>query len=178
MALSPAKAVRHTSAGNARLALQRRVNNRHARLQNNTKYISMEIQGRIIAVLEKRSGVAKSTGNPWATQDYVLETHEQYPHRMVFNVFGEDKISQYNLQVGEEVNVSFDINAREFNGRWYNDIRAWNVVRAQPVDPAVGIMPPAGAPFPPPQAAAPAAPAAAPQDPFGSAPDSNSDLPF
>jgi hypothetical protein len=48
---------------------------------------------------------------------------------MCFNVFGADKISQFNIQAGEEMTVSFDINAREYNGRWYNDIRAWRVER-------------------------------------------------
>ncbi len=61
---APHKAVRHTSAGNARLALQRRVNNRHARLQNNTKYISMEIQGRIIARARKALRRSQVHGQP------------------------------------------------------------------------------------------------------------------
>ena len=101
----------------------------------------MEITGKIIAVLPERGGVSK-TGNEWKTQEYVIETHEQYPRKICFNVFGADKISQFNIQVGEEMTVSFDINAREYNGRWYNDIRAWRVERgapaAAPVDaPAV-----------------------------------------
>ena len=89
----------------------------------------MDITGRIIAVMEKRSGQSQRSGNAWASQDYVIETLEQYPRRCVFNVFGEDKINEYNLQIGSEVTVSFDINAREYNGRWYNDIRAWRVER-------------------------------------------------
>ena len=60
-------------------------------------------------------------------QEYVLETHEQYPKKLCFNVFGADKIAQFNIQAGDELTVSFDINAREYNGRWYNDIRAWRV---------------------------------------------------
>lgn len=92
----------------------------------------MEITGKIIAVLPERGGISK-TGNEWKTQEYVLETHEQYPRRMCFNVFGADKISQFNIQAGEEMTVSFDINAREYQGRWYNDIRAWRVERGGPV---------------------------------------------
>lgn len=87
----------------------------------------MEITGKIIAALEPRQGTAKSTGNPWMTQDFVIETQEQYPRRMAFNVFGEDKLKQFNIQVGQFYTVNFDINAREYNGRWYNDIRAWRV---------------------------------------------------
>jgi hypothetical protein len=88
----------------------------------------MDITGRIIAVMEKRSGQSQRSGNAWASQDYVIETLEQYPRRCVFNVFGEDKINEYNLQIGAEVTVSFDINAREYNGRWYNDIEAYGIV--------------------------------------------------
>ncbi len=88
----------------------------------------MEITGKIIAVLPERGGIGK-TGNEWKMQEYVLETHEQYPRKMCFNVFGADKIAQFNIQAGEEMTVSFDINAREYNGRWYNDIRAWRVER-------------------------------------------------
>ena len=100
----------------------------------------MEITGKIIAVLPERGGVSK-TGNEWKTQEYVIETHEQYPRKMCFNVFGADKIAQFNIQAGEEMTVSFDINAREYNGRWYNDIRAWRVERG--VAPAAAEFAPA-----------------------------------
>ena len=88
----------------------------------------MEITGKIIAVLPERGGVSK-TGNEWKTQEYVIETHEQYPKKVCFNVFGADKIAQFNIQAGDEMTVSFDINARDYQGRWYNDIRAWKVER-------------------------------------------------
>ena len=89
---------------------------------------TMEITGKIIAVLQERGGVSK-TGNEWKMQEYVLETHEQFPKKLCFNVFGADKIAAFNIQAGDELTVSFDINAREYNGRWYNDIRAWRVER-------------------------------------------------
>jgi hypothetical protein len=61
---------------------------------------------------------------------YVLETtNDRFPRKMVFEVFGADKLQQFNIQVGEMVRVSFDIDAREYQGRWYNSIRAWNVDR-------------------------------------------------
>ena len=96
---------------------------------------TMEITGKIIAVLPERGGIAK-TGNEWKMQEYVLETHEQYPKKLCFNVFGADKIAQFNIQAGDELTVSFDINAREYNGRWYNDIRAWRVERGAAPAPA------------------------------------------
>lgn len=88
----------------------------------------MELTGKIIAVLPAKEGVSKA-GNPWMTQEYVLETHDQYPRKMCFNLFGADKINQFNIQIGEELTVSFDIDCREWQGRWFNDIRAWKVER-------------------------------------------------
>ena len=104
----------------------------------------MEITGKIIAVLPERGGISK-TGNEWKTQEYVIETHEQYPRKVCFNVFGADKIAQFNIQAGEEMTVSFDINAREYNGRWFNDIRAWRVERGVAPAPA-GFAPATNAP--------------------------------
>ena len=139
----------------------------------------MEFTGRIIKVLDQRAGVSSRTGNPWKMQDFVIEeTVGQFPKRMVFNVFGEENLNRFNIQEGQELTVSFDINAREYNGRWYNDVRVWNVVAAaaaQPVaatQPAVAAQP--AAPFPP----ADQAPAAPAQNAFEAAPDESSDLPF
>ena len=121
--------------------------------------------------------------NPWKMQDYVIETHEQYPRKMAFTVFGEDKINQFNIQMGEEINVFFDINGREYNGRWYNDIRAWRVDRVvpgqqpNPADPAAAAqaVPNGAQAFQ--QAPAPA-PTVAPAPTFSAQEDSTSDLPF
>ena len=88
-----------------------------------------EITGKIIAVLPTKSGTS-ARGTQWSSQTAVIETHEQYPKRVAFDVLG-DRIAEFNLQVGEEVTVSFDINAREFNGKWFNSVNAWNVVRKQ-----------------------------------------------
>lgn len=127
----------------------------------------MELAGKVIAVLEPRGGVSKN-GNEWKVQEYVIETHDQYPRRMCFDVFGADKIQQFNIQVGEELNVFFDIDAREWQGRWFNSIRAWKVER---VNADAQQMPPMDAPFPLLNAAP-----AAPVD-FSSS-DEKDDLPF
>ena len=105
----------------------------------------MELSGKVIAVLEPRGGVSK-TGNAWKVQEYVIETHDQYPRKMCFDVFGEDKINQFNIQVGEELTVHFDIDAREWQGRWFNSIRAWKVDRVQAEQP---LPPMSDVPFPP-----------------------------
>ena len=90
----------------------------------------MEIEGKIIVVLPAREGVS-ARGTQWKSQDYVLETHEQYPRKCCFSVFGSDKISLFNIQSGEELRVSFDIDAHEYNGKWYNQINAWKVEQVQ-----------------------------------------------
>lgn len=89
----------------------------------------MEISGKIIWASEPRSGVSQRTGSAWKSQDFVIETHEQYPKRCVFGVFGEDRLKEFNINVGDELTVSFDIDAHEYQGRWFNNLRAWRVQR-------------------------------------------------
>ena len=96
----------------------------------------MEIQGKIIAVLQTRSGTS-ARGTQWSSQTAVIETQEQYPKKLAFDVIN-DKIDQFNIQVGEFLTVQFDINAREYNGRWFNSINAWNVIRQTQQAPAQG----------------------------------------
>lgn len=85
----------------------------------------MELTGKIIAALPPRQGT--SARGEWKSQEYVIETHDQYPKKCVFQVFGADRISNFNIQVGAELTVSFDIDAHEYNGRWFNQINAWKV---------------------------------------------------
>ena len=84
----------------------------------------MEIVGKIIQVLPLQSGTSSRTGNSWQVQSYVLETQEQYPRKVCFEIFGEDKIKNNPCNIDDLVTVSFDIESREFNGRWYTSIRA------------------------------------------------------
>jgi hypothetical protein len=120
----------------------------------------MDLTGKIIAVLPANSGVSARTGNSWMSQDYVIEVPGQYPKKCVFRVFGEDRIKQFNIQMGEDITVSFDIDAHEFNGRWFNDVRAFNVTRgaapmaAAPMAAAPDAASMATAPFPPAQESA------------------------
>lgn len=62
-------------------------------------------------------------------QEYVLEVTGVYVTKCLFSVFGEDRIKLFNIHEGDNLTIHFDIDAREFNGRWYNDIRAYNVTR-------------------------------------------------
>ena len=89
----------------------------------------MEITGKIVVVMPAREGVSQSSGNPWKSQEYVIETQEMHPKKCCFNVFGAEKIQQFNIQLGEMLTVSIEINANEYQGRWYNKINAWQVQR-------------------------------------------------
>ena len=88
----------------------------------------MEVTGRIIQVLPEVGGISKA-GNEWKKQEYVLETHDQYPRKICFQIFGADRIAQAAIQPGEELTVSFDIDSREYQGRWFTSINAWKVER-------------------------------------------------
>ena len=87
----------------------------------------MEISGKIIQVLPEQGGVSKTSGKEWKMQAYVLETQEQFPRKVHFEVFGEDRIKANPCQLDDIVTVSFDIESREFNGRWYTSVRAWKI---------------------------------------------------
>ena len=138
----------------------------------------MDLSGKIIQVLEERSGQSQRTGSEWKVATYVIETvNEQYPRKMVFEVFGVDRIASFNIQAGQLLTVSFDIDAHEYNGRWYNTIRAWRVVPYDPNAPVAPQTPATGFTAP----ATPVATAPAPQAPApaaDTAPQPTDDLPF
>ena len=110
----------------------------------------MEIQGKVIAVLPERSGISQR--GEWRSQTYVIETQEQYPKKMTFDVFGGDRIVNFGIHLGEVINVSFDIDAHEYQGRYFNQIRAWNVTKVSQqaaAQASAGVAQPA-APYTPP----------------------------
>lgn len=122
----------------------------------------MEIKGRIIHVLPLQEGVSKA-GNPWKKQEYVLETTDQYPKKVCFDLFGE-KADQYRAEIGDDVTLSFDIESREYNGRWFTSIRGWKLeknVAGEAVPPMADV-----------------APMVSDIPPFPAASDNNDDLPF
>lgn len=131
----------------------------------------MEITGRIIEVLPERSGM--SARGEWKSQSFVIETHDQYPRKMVFDVFGAERLQRFNIKGNDEVTVFFDIEARQYQDRWFNNIRAYNVRK---LDAAAGEAAGQAA------AAAPqttqAAPAPFPPAQPDAAGESTDDLPF
>ena len=86
----------------------------------------MEITGKIIQILPEKSG--ESTRGPWRKQEYVLETDGQYPKQICFMAWG-DKIDEFAIRETETLTVAINIESREYNGRWYTDVKAWKVSR-------------------------------------------------
>ena len=137
----------------------------------------MDLTGTIIAVLPAQSGVSARTGNPWMSQEYVIEVPGMYPRKTVFRIFGEDRIKQFALQQGQQnVTIQFDIDAHEHEGRWYNEVRCYNVLRAVPAGQVPAPQPYGGTTGQQPGAAQPGT---APFPPASAAPQQGTDdLPF
>lgn len=123
--------------------------------------MSFDITGKLILKLPLLSGTSKA-GNNWQKQEFVIETNESYPKKICVNLWG-DRIEQLNaFNIGDPITVSFDLESREFNGRWYTDLKAWKIMpplTSQPVTSPVvpTISQPATPPaqnFPEPEAAA------------------------
>ncbi len=84
----------------------------------------MEIQGKVIDILNLQRGNGRN--GEWKKQDFIVETQDQYPKKICISMWG-DKIDQFSLKPGEMVTVGVNIESREYNGKWYTDIKAWKV---------------------------------------------------
>lgn len=95
--------------------------------------MALELEGRLVRKLNVQTGT--SARGAWSKQEFVLEYQEgNFPTQVCMNVWGEDKVRELEkFQIGDKVKVSFNLSSREYNGRWYSDIRAW---RIDPVAPA------------------------------------------
>ena len=91
----------------------------------------MEVTGKITKVLEKQSGVSKAD-KEWTKLSFVLETNEAYNNLYCFEVFGTEKVEQFEKynKVGQEVEVHFNVSSREYNGRYFHNLDAWKIVKA------------------------------------------------
>lgn len=129
----------------------------------------MELVGKVFFKSPIEEGVSRA-GRAWKKRFYVVETQDTYPRKVAFTVFGEDRVNEMENRISEGmlVRVSFDLESREYNGRWYTDASAWRI-------DAADAAPVAGAPM-----AAPAAPVTGSFPPPPAAPmaEQNDDLPF
>ena len=104
--------------------------------------MAMELEGRIVRKLNVQTGT--SARGAWAKQEFIFEYQEgSYPSQVCMNVWGEDKVKDLEkYQIGDKVKIAFNLSSREYNGRWYTDVRAWRIepVAAQQQDYAAGAV--------------------------------------
>ena len=88
--------------------------------------MSLQLKAKIEQILKPESGVSR-VGKEWQKQEFIVETMEQYPRKVCFTLFN-DKFSLLEpLHEGDEVEVSFNLESREFNGKWYHNVNAWKI---------------------------------------------------
>lgn len=119
--------------------------------------MSMELKGKVVQLLAPQTGMGKK--GQWKKQEFIVETQSQYPKKVCLSAWG-DKIDQFRLSEGDLVNVSVDLESREYNGRWYTEARAWKLEK-------MGAGSEKGAPLPP-----------VGDEPYVSGSSASDDLPF
>ncbi|MEK6782546.1 MAG: DUF3127 domain-containing protein [Bacteroidota bacterium] len=89
--------------------------------------MAMDLKGKIVQILPHQTGMGKK--GQWKKQEFIVETQSQFPKKVCLSAWG-DKIDQFNLAVGDTVNVSVELESREYNSRWYTEARAWKVEKS------------------------------------------------
>lgn len=112
--------------------------------------MSLEIQGKVIKILDKQEGEGRN--GKWEKQEFVIETNGQYPKSVCFNTWGDKTSMIAGLTIGDNVTVSFDPQSREFNDKWYTDLRAWRIQKQGAEQTNNMPPPPAAEDVPPPPA--------------------------
>ena len=103
--------------------------------------MALELKCKLSEKLAGQNG--QSTRGEWTKQDFIVETLENYPKKVCMNVWGNDKVSDLaQFNPGDILNISINIESREFNGRWYTDVRAWRITKDSPVANQQSNMPP------------------------------------
>ena len=92
--------------------------------------MSLSVKGKVQQILKPESGVSRA-GKEWKKQEFVIETEEQYPRKICFTLFGEKVSLIDGLSAGQEVEVSFNMESREYNGRWFHNINAWKIEKPE-----------------------------------------------
>lgn len=110
--------------------------------------MDLKVTGRVVEVLEEQSGEGRN--GPWRKQEFILETEGDYPAKVCLVQWGDD-IDKFAVTEGEKLSAHIDIRSREYNGRWYTDVKAWRIEReseAGPGAPTAGLPPDADVPPP------------------------------
>ena len=127
--------------------------------------MNLELTGTIVQMLPYEGGTSKA-GKEWRKVVFILETQDQYPRKVAISLLN-DNIDKYAIQVGMVVTANLEIESREWNGKWYTEVKAWQITypQGQPVatyaQPVATYAQPVATP-----SAAPAQPQAAEDLPF------------
>lgn len=84
----------------------------------------MQLTAKLVQILPLQTGTGKN--GEWKKQDIIVETEATYPKKVCISVWG-DKMDISSLQPGNLLKIDFDVESREFNGRWYTDVKAWKI---------------------------------------------------
>lgn len=104
--------------------------------------MSLEITAKVLYSLQEQTGQGKN--GPWVKQDIIVETEEQYPKKICMSAWGDMVTTFRSFAPGTRLKINFRVESREYNGRWYTDVRPWKAVVADgspagvPVDTGVG----------------------------------------
>ena len=88
--------------------------------------MALSVKGRVSQILKPENGVSKG-GKEWNKREFVIDTEEQFPRKVCFTLFGDKTPLIDGLSVGEMVDVSFNLESREYNGKWFHNINAWKI---------------------------------------------------
>lgn len=124
----------------------------------------MELKGKVVQVLDEING--ESSRGPWRKKSFVLELPGDYPKKVCIDIWG-DNIDQFNVQSGQEIQAFIDIESREYNGKWFTNVKAWRVEKPADSAPESGSDPSITDDVPPP----------ADDNPYAQM-DQDDDLPF
>jgi hypothetical protein len=90
-----------------------------------------ELTGKVLQILPEQTGTGRN--GQWSRQDFIVETQDQYPRKVCFSAWGDKVLQIKSIKADDNVKVSFNIESRDYNGRWYTDLRVWKIEAAGPV---------------------------------------------
>lgn len=85
----------------------------------------MNLKAKLVELLPLQTGMGKN--GQWRKQDIIVETDGQYPKKICVSVWG-DKINEKQLVIGNALEIDYELESREYNGKWYTDVKAWKIV--------------------------------------------------
>ena len=93
--------------------------------------MELKVVGKITKVLPPQSGISNS-GIAWTKQLFLVDNSEKYNNLFCFELFKDEKVQKFNQynKVGDQVEVEFNVNCNEYNGKYYTSLQAWKVSKA------------------------------------------------